>query len=299
VVIPFLLLAPGYFAKEFQLGTLTQTSSAFGRVESALSFIINSYQSIASYLASINRLTSFETAIAQAQAAGVGDKTIHRERAPDRNVHVGGAVLTLPNGAPIVRVDSLDLGQARRTLLIGPSGSGKSTLFRAIAGIWPFGEGRVGIPADAEVMLLPQRPYLPQGTLRAAMAYPAEADAYDDAAIRAAMEKVKLGHLQDRLDEIDLWGQRLSGGEQQRLAVARALLAKPDWLFLDEATASLDEKLEGELYATIDTALPQTRVVSIGHRSTLREMHDAVVTMEPNPDGTYTPRMAAKLPAEA
>ncbi|MGQ3283452.1 ABC transporter ATP-binding protein/permease [Bosea sp. (in: a-proteobacteria)] len=299
VVIPFLLLAPGYFAKEFQLGTLTQTSSAFGRVESALSFIINSYQSIASYLASINRLTSFETAIAQAQAAGVGDKTIHRERAPDRNVHVGGAVLTLPNGAPIVRVDSLDLGQARRTLVVGPSGSGKSTLFRAIAGIWPFGEGRVGIPADAEVMLLPQRPYLPQGTLRAAMAYPAEADAYDDAAIRAAMEKVKLGHLQDRLDEIDLWGQRLSGGEQQRLAVARALLAKPDWLFLDEATASLDEKLEGELYATIDIALPQTRVVSIGHRSTLREMHDAVVTMEPNPDGTYTPRMAAKLPAEA
>ncbi len=299
VVIPFLLLAPGYFAKEFQLGTLTQTSSAFGRVESALSFIINSYQSIASYLASINRLTSFETAIAQAQAAGVGDKTIHRERAPDRNVHVSGAVLTLPNGAPILRVDSLDLGQARRTLLIGPSGSGKSTLFRAIAGIWPFGEGRVGIPAEAEVMLLPQRPYLPQGTLRAAMAYPAEADAYDDAAIRAAMEKVKLGHLQDRLDEIDLWGQRLSGGEQQRLAVARALLAKPDWLFLDEATASLDEKLENEIYATIDTALPLTRVVSIGHRSTLREMHDAVVTMEPNPDGTFTPRMAVKVPAEA
>ena len=160
-------------------------------------------------------------------------------------MHVGGVTLTLPNGAPIVRVDDLDLGQVRRTLVVGPSGSGKSTLFRAIAGIWPFGEGKVGIPANAEIMLLPQRPYLPQGTLRAALAYPSEADAYGDAEIQDAMDKVKLGHLRDRLDEVDLWGQRLSGGEQQRLAVARALLARPDWLFLDEATASLDEKLGG------------------------------------------------------
>ncbi len=299
VVIPYVLLAPYYFAGAISFGVLSQVASAFGRVETAMSFFINSYQSIASYLASINRLTTFETAIAQAQAAGVGDNTIHRDPAPDRDVHVGGATLTLPNGAPIVRVDDLDLGAVRRTLVVGPSGSGKSTLFRAIAGIWPFGEGKVGIPANAEIMLLPQRPYLPQGTLRAALAYPSEADAYADAAIQDAMDKVKLGHLRDRLDEVDLWGQRLSGGEQQRLAVARALLAKPDWLFLDEATASLDEKLEGELYAAIDMALPETRVVSIGHRGTLREMHDAVVTMEPNDDGTFTPRMAAKASAEA
>jgi putative ATP-binding cassette transporter len=299
VVIPFVLLAPYYFAGAITFGVLTQVSSAFGRVETAMSFFINSYQSIASYLASINRLTTFETAIAQAQAASVGDKTIHRDPAPDRDVHVGGATLTLPNGAPIVRVDDLDLGQVRRTLVVGPSGSGKSTLFRAIAGIWPFGEGKVGIPANAEIMLLPQRPYLPQGSLRAALAYPSEADAYGDAEIQDAMDKVKLGHLRDRLDEVDLWGQRLSGGEQQRLAVARALLARPDWLFLDEATASLDEKLEGELYAAIDKALPETRVVSIGHRGTLREMHDAVVTMEPNADGTFSPRMPVKVPAEA
>lgn len=299
VVIPFVLLAPYYFAGAITFGVLTQVSSAFGRVETAMSFFINSYQSIASYLASINRLTTFEAAIAQSQAAEVGGATIHRDPAPDRDVHVGDAVLALPNGAPIVRVGDLDLGAARRTLLVGPSGSGKSTLFRAIAGIWPFGEGKVGIPANAEIMLLPQRPYLPQGSLRAALAYPSEAETYGDEAIRQAMEKVRLGHLRDRLDEVDLWGQRLSGGEQQRLAVARALLAKPDWLFLDEATASLDEKLEGEIYATIDEALPNTRVVSIGHRSTLREMHDAVVTMEPNPDGTFTPRLPAKAPAAA
>ncbi|HEV2553743.1 MAG TPA: ABC transporter ATP-binding protein/permease [Bosea sp. (in: a-proteobacteria)] len=299
VVVPYILLAPHYFSGRITLGIMTQVAGAFDRVQTAMSFFIDRYQAIASYIASINRLTSFEAAIAEAQAATAGEAGLHRLSGPDADVHIGATTLTLPNGAPIVRVDSLDLGQARRTLVVGPSGSGKSTLFRAIAGIWPFGEGQVGIPADAEIMLLPQRPYLPQGTLRSALAYPAEAGAYDDAAIREAMDKVRLGHLRDRLDEIDFWGQRLSGGEQQRLAVARALLAKPDWLFLDEATASLDEKLENEIYATIDEILPQTRVISIGHRSTLREMHDVVVTMEPNPDGTYTPRMPAKLPAEA
>ena len=268
---PIVLLAPYYFAGAITFGVLNQVASAFGRVETAMSFFINSYQSIASYLASINRLTTFEAAIAQAQAADAGDKGIHQAKAAGAAVHVDDAVLTLPNGQPIVRVNGLDLGAQRRTLVVGPSGSGKSTLFRAIAGIWPFGEGKVGIPAGADIMLLPQRPYLPQGSLRAAIAYPSEEHVYSDADIRAAMDKVKLGHLADRLDEVDLWGQRLSGGEQQRLAVARALLAKPDWLFLDEATASLDEKLEGEIYALIDKALPETRIVSIGHRSTLRD----------------------------
>ena len=197
----------------------------------------------------------------------------------------------------VLRDIDLTVSRGERIVIAGPSGSGKSTLFRAIAGIWPFGDGKVGIPADAKIMLLPQRPYLPQGTLRAALAYPEREEAYDDAAIREAMAKVKLGHLADKLDETDLWGQRLSGGEQQRLAVARALLSKPDWLFLDEATASLDEKLEGEIYATIDRELPQTRIVSIGHRATLREMHDTIVTMEPNADGTFTPTPTAKAPA--
>jgi putative ATP-binding cassette transporter len=253
-----------------------------------MSFFIDRYQSIASYVASINRLTTFEAAIAQ--AAGAGDKGIQEASAKGDTVHVDEATLSLPNGQPIVRVRDLDLGAGRRTLVIGPSGSGKSTLFRAIAGIWPFGQGKVGIPARAEIMLLPQRPYLPQGSLRAALAYPAPAGTYGEAEIKAAMHLTKLDHLSERLDEVDLWGQRLSGGEQQRLAVARALLAKPDWLFLDEATASLDEKLEGEIYAAIEQALPQTKIVSIGHRSTLRAMHDSIVIMQPNEDGTFSPK---------
>ena len=294
VVVPYILLAPHYFSGKITLGIMTQVASAFDRVQTAMSFFIDRYQSIASYVASINRLTTFEAAIAQAQAANAGDKGIHEVPTKGDAVHVDEATLSLPNGQPIVRVRDLDLGTSRRTLVIGPSGSGKSTLFRAIAGIWPFGQGKVGIPAGAEIMLLPQRPYLPQGSLRAALAYPAPLDAYGEAEIKAAMQLTKLDHLSERLDEVDLWGQRLSGGEQQRLAVARALLAKPDWLFLDEATASLDEKLEGEIYAAMEQALPQTRIVSIGHRSTLRAMHDSIVIMQPNEDGTFSPKAESR-----
>jgi putative ATP-binding cassette transporter len=299
VVVPYILLAPHYFAGTITLGIMTQVASAFDRVQTAMSFFIDRYQSIAQYVASINRLTSFEAAVAQAQAATAGERGLHMATAPNNLVHANGVTLALPNGAPIVRVNDLNLGRERRTLVVGPSGSGKSTLFRAIAGIWPFGEGKVDVPAGAQIMLLPQRPYLPQGTLRAALAYPSPEDSYGDAEIREAMGKVKLAHLAERLDEIDLWGQRLSGGEQQRLAFARALLARPDWLFLDEATASLDEKLEGEIYATINSELPEAYIVSIGHRSTLRDMHDAIMTMEPNEDGTFSPMPTGKELAPA
>jgi len=296
VVLPYIILAPYYFAGTITLGVMMQVAGAFDRVQTALSFIINSYSSIASYLASIARLTTFEHEIEQARD-DAADATLLRVKGAAQDVTVSDTTLKLPNGQPIVRVGGLDFGKARSTLLVGPSGSGKSTLFRAIAGIWPFGDGKVGIPKDAEIMLLPQRPYLPQGSLRSALAYPSEGEAYSEQAIREAMGKVRLGHLADRLDEVDLWGQRLSGGEQQRLAVARALLAKPDWLFLDEATASLDEKLEVEIYDAIARELPETRIVSIGHRSALRGMHEAIVTMEPNTDGTFTPTPTAKAPA--
>lgn len=292
VVLPYIILGPYFFAGTITLGILQQVAGAFDRVQTALSFIINSYSSIASYLASINRLTSFENAIAEARALPA-ESGLRREPAKSDQVLLEEGVIDLPNGRPLVRLDGLDLAKGRSTLLLGPSGSGKSTLFRAIAGIWPYGRGKVGVPEGAEIMLLPQRPYLPQGSLRAALAYPSEPDAFSDADIHAAMEKVQLGHLAERLDEIDLWGQRLSGGEQQRLAVARALLAKPDWLFLDEATASLDEKLEGEIYEVIRRELPQASIVSIGHRSTLRAMHDELIAMEKNADGTFSPKTKA------
>ena len=164
--------------------------------------------------------------------------------------------------------------------MVGPSGSGKSTLFRAIAGLWPFGSGEILQPAYAKLMLLPQRPYLPIGPLRAALAYPSTASAYSEHELQAALIKVGLPALGDRLDDEDNWQMRLSGGEQQRLAVARALLAKPDWLFLDEATASLDEKSEADLYRVIVETLPNATLVSIGHRSTLAAFHKRRIELQ-------------------
>ncbi|WP_186417898.1 ABC transporter ATP-binding protein/permease [Bosea sp. CS1GBMeth4] len=299
VVVPYILLAPHYFSSKITLGIMTQVASAFDRVQTAMSFFIDSYQTIAAYVASINRLTTFEAAIAQAEAQGAGGAgaAIDLAEKPGRDTTIETLSLALPTGKPIVQVSGLTLSAGRSTLVIGPSGSGKSTLFRALAGIWPFGEGKIATPAGQRMLLLPQRPYLPQGSLRTALAYPAGPDTFSDVEIQAAMEKVKLGHLADRLDEVDLWGQRLSGGEQQRLAVARALLAKPDWLFLDEATASLDEQLEGEIYEVIRRELPGTSIVSIGHRSTLRAMHDDLIVMEKNADGTFSPRAKAMTAA--
>ena len=198
--------------------------------------------------------------------------------------------IALPNGKEIVRADALVFKPGESALITGPSGSGKSTLLRATSGIWPYGSGRIRIPEGESALVLPQRPYLPNGTLRAAVSYPAEPGAYADADIRAALQAARLEPFADRLDDDDVWSQRLSGGEQQRLAVARALLAKPRWLLLDEATAALDEKLEAEVYQAIFDHLPQTTVISIGHRSTLLAMHKRHLNLEKQADGVYMPR---------
>ena len=184
------------------------------------------------------------------------------------------------------------------TLVTGPSGSGKSTLFRALAGIWPFGAGRITVPAGAKVMLLPQKPYIPIGSLRNAVTYPADPSGFDDLNLRAVLDAARLGAFVERLDEEDNWSQRLSGGEQQRLAIARALLARPDWLFLDEATSALDEASEAALYHALAESLPDTTLVSIGHRSTLSAFHQRRIEMQPHGDGVFTPAEMAKTAAE-
>ncbi len=169
----------------------------------------------------------------------------------------------------LLSVPEAVIHQGERVLVTGPSGAGKSTLFRALAGIWPFGEGRVLVPDGARALFLPQRPYLPLGTLRRALCYPAAPDAHDDAAAREALAAVGLAHLAPRLDEEDAWSQRLSGGEQQRLQWARALLNRPDWLFLDESTASLDAAMEQRLHEELLRRLPGLTLVSIAHRPAL------------------------------
>jgi vitamin B12/bleomycin/antimicrobial peptide transport system ATP-binding/permease protein len=288
VVVPYILTAPYYFIGRITLGQMQQVVGAFSRVESALTYFITIYTTLADYRAVLDRLTSFESAIHSAQRVGGESKIVHAPATGDR-LRLDHLDLKLPEGRSLLHADGVAFKTGERTLLTGPSGSGKSTLFRAIAGIWPFGEGQVAMPEGATMMLLPQRPYIPVGTLRSAVTYPGVEGSYDDAAITDALRAAKLPHIADRLDEERSWAQTLSLGEQQRLAVARALLEKPDWLFLDEATAALDEPTEADIYRVIKERLPNTTVVSIGHRSTLAAFHDRRMNMQADQGGLFTP----------
>ena len=200
---------------------------------------------------------------------------------------LSGVEIKLPDGKPLSEPFDLRLVANENVLLSGPSGSGKSTLFRVISGIWPYRDGSVGTPPGASVMVLPQKPYLPIGTLLAAVCYPRPAGAYDVADVTSVLRDVGLSKLVDKLDIDDNWTQRLSGGEQQRLAIARAVLAKPNWLFLDEATAAMDPKLEGEIYRTLSAKLPDTTIISIAHRDTLAEHHARHLTLHDDGTGRF------------
>jgi putative ATP-binding cassette transporter len=299
VVFPYILAAPSYFLKKITLGQFQQTGDAFSSVQSSLSFFINSYVTIAAYKANTNRLASFKRAMTLAEAYSAASDGLGHGNATGSDVTATGLTLALPDGRTIVTADSLAMTKGASTLVTGPSGSGKSTLFRAIAGIWPFGKGRIDVPAGQSALVLPQRPYIPLGTLRGAVCYPNTTDQFPDAAIREALVAAQLPALVDRLDEVDAWDQRLSGGEQQRLAIARAVLAKPEWLFLDESTAALDEPSEAGIYQMLRETLPNTTIVSIGHRSTLHEHHQRRVDMQSTGDGRFSPReLRAAAPAE-
>ncbi len=271
IIFPYVVAAPRYFSGAIQLGGLMQTASAFGQVQDALSWFVSAYVQLAQWKATVDRLTSFRAATgaaaAQREGAGITATQVGEALAAD-NVE-----LRLPAGDPLVVPFDAAIRPGESVLVTGPSGSGKSTLFRAIAGIWPFGGGRLTKPA-ARMLFLPQKPYLTIGTLREQLAYPAAPAAFGDDAYRAALEDCGLGRFAGRLEEQQHWAQVLSPGEQQRIAFARALLHRPQWLFLDEATASLDEESEARLYRLLKERLPGTAVVSIGHRPTLAQFHD-------------------------
>ena len=281
VIFPYILVAPAYFfADKIQLGGMMQTGSAFSSVQSALSFFVSTYRTLAEWRAVIARLDGFEDAIASAAkllAAAGSIKLV--PSAGSEAIELRQLLVRLPNGTPLVSADGFSLRSNERTLVTGPSGAGKSTLFRAVAGIWPFGTGAIAIPSRATLMMLPQRPYFPVGSLKAAIVYPAEASAYGSEAVGNALAAVGLPQLASRLEEDAHWNRMLSLGEQQRLGLARALLHAPQYLFLDEATASLDEPSEAALYRLLAEKLPATTVVSIGHRSTLEAFHQRHVVL--------------------
>ena len=273
VVFPFIMVSPAYFAGLVQLGGLMQTANAFGRVQDALSVFVTIYRSLAEWRSVIERLNGFDRSIAAARALTSTPPVVTVAPGDGAAITFQDLALRLPNGVPLINVSDIAIAAGEKVLVNGPSGSGKSTFFRALAGIWPFGEGTVKVPKDAKVMMLPQRPYFPIAPLAAAVAYPAEPGTFDSAHVAELIAAVGLPALAARIEEEAHWNRMLSLGEQQRLGIARALLHAPDYLFLDEATASLDEAAEAAVYRLIEERLAGTTVVSIGHRSTLAAFH--------------------------
>lgn len=281
IIFPFVVAAPRYFRGEIPLGGLVQTASAFGQVQDSLSFIVTSYTEIAEWRSVVQRLVGFEDALSRVRAQADALDGIRREDGDAPALTVENVDLTLPEGKALVSGITLALAPGESALLSGPSGIGKSTLIRAIAGIWPFGRGKIRIPRG-RALFLPQKPYLPIGTLREVVSYPTPAGGLHDQALREVLADVGLPELADRLDEAGNWALQLSPGEQQRIAFARALVQKPDWLFLDEATSAMDEASETRLYQLVRDRLRGTGVLSIGHRSTLRAFHGRQLVVKPN-----------------
>jgi putative ATP-binding cassette transporter len=271
--------APRFFSGAIQLGELMQISSAFGQVQGALGWFVDSYSSLAAWRATTDRLTSFEAsfhALAQTNKALVATDSVAIET---NDLH-----LELPNGAVLLNQVHLSAQAGDSILLQGPSGSGKSTLFRALAGIWPFASGHLQRPANS--MFIPQRPYFPNGPLRDALAYPQSPALYSDAELKDALSSALLPSLTDQLDEVAAWSQTLSGGEQQRLAIARVLLKKPAWIFADEATSALDAVAEESIYMTLLAHIKQTHgaIISIAHKASVAAFHTQRWVLEALPE---------------
>ncbi len=272
VIVPILMSAPKYFSGDMQLGGFIQTLSAFGRVQDALSYFVEAYDTIAQYVAVIRRLGGFTGHMEAAE-------NMQASFGFDSRDDINGLVLQdvqveLPDGRRLFEGLSLAVPAGKYLLVSGNSGCGKSTLLRALAGIWPYGCGNVSLPSGWRSMFLPQRPYLPLGSLRRAIYYPQPVPENESADLRELLERFGIGRLADRLDEVDDWSRILSLGEQQRLAFIRILLFRPDIVFLDESTSAMDEQREAEAYDILKELLPEMAVISVGHRSTLFKKHD-------------------------
>jgi putative ATP-binding cassette transporter len=284
IIVPIVVVSPIYFAGAMQLGGLVQTSTAFTTVHTALSFFVTIYVELAEWRAVIARLDGFDRSIAGARATATPPPGYILSDPEKAGLTINELSIYLPTGAPLVATENLIIQPGQRALITGPSGSGKSTFFRAVAGIWPFKSGTVVVPRGAKLMVLPQRPYFLIASLEDAVTYPSPHGTFKTERIVKVLRSVGLPALAERLSEEAHWNQILSLGEQQRLSMARAILQAPDYLFLDEATASLDEQSEATVYLAIQEQLPGVTVVSIGHRSTLIAAHNRHLTLHPGID---------------
>ncbi|MGC8507155.1 MAG: ABC transporter ATP-binding protein/permease [Thiomonas sp.] len=308
IIFPILVAAPRYFAGQIQLGGLTQTAQAFGQVQGALSWFIGAYTSIADWRATVERLHTFVEAMRAAQQAphqptptapaGLGAQApagVVPLRSARESVALGDLLLLAPDGRPLLQCAGEHISRGQHTLFTGPSGSGKSTLVRWLAGIWPYAlHAEHAHAPSGRTLFLPQKPYLPLGTLKQALTYPLSPDQFTEAQINEALQLARVPYLQASLDQVDTWMQRLSPGEQQRLAVARALLVAPDWLFMDEATSALDAPTERAMYALLLQRLPGVTLVSVAHRAGVVAFHQQVFAVEADPGGQGTARLVRR-----
>jgi putative ATP-binding cassette transporter len=280
-VFPLVVASPRYFAGEIPLGMLTQTAGAFGRVQGSLSWFVDVWPTLADWKATIDRLTTFGESMEAARRITRESSGFTVERVDEPVLRLEDVEVALPTGRILLNQVDLEVRPGDRLVIQGPSGSGKTTLFRVLAGLWPYGRGSIQLPKDARILFLPQKPYLPVGTLREALCFPDRPDAHGLVAIGEALAATGLDHLADRLEEERFWSPVLSPGEQQRLAVARAILLRPDWLFLDEATSALDAAMEAKLYKILRERLPETAIISIAHNPSVAAFHDRRLVIDP------------------
>jgi putative ATP-binding cassette transporter len=283
-VVPFLVAAPAFFFGRLTWGAVMQANIAYGQVSSALTWFVNAYVEIARWRASLERLFSFTEAIEQ---TGEPERGIQFATTQDPAIRLVDLRVELPDGRMLLEGVNAAIAAGDRLVVQGPSRSCKSTIFRVLAGVWRFGLGRVELPEKGRMLFVPQRPYLPIGTLRAAIADPSPAEDFDDERVREVLRLMDLARLTERLDEVEHWEQHLSTEEQQRLALARVLLLEPDWIFLDEATSTLDEEVEERFYDLLEERLPHATVVSVAGRPGLMQFHDKRWTIAPR-DGAAT-----------
>jgi len=297
VIFPVLAAAPLYFAngasfglgpfrfifftaQKFEIGAIQQTLRAFGQVQGALSWVVNSFTSLAAWKATVDRLTSFTTAMEEVHATRENPSALKPAANTRDELSITDLELNLPGGEPLLAGITASVAPGETLLIQGPTGSGKSTLMRAMAGLWPYGKGAIELPARGKTFFLPQKPYLPIGTLRAVVSYPSRPEGFSDEAIADALKACGLSRLAGRLGETSSWYQELSPGEQQRLAFARLFLQAPDFVFLDEATSAMDAASEQAMYALLKERLPKAAVISVGHRTSLLEFHQRTLTVK-------------------
>ena len=283
-IVPVLVAAPAYFAGLITLGNIVQVRFAYGQVAGGLSWFVNAYQEIARWRANVERLCTFVHVIEAAERE-LATSDIHRTTSDRESLELEDLRLESPDGRLLLDHVNATVAQGDRVAILGPSGTGKTMLIRAIVGIWPFGSGRIEVPARPRMMFLPQRPYMPTGSLRAIVSFPAAEGSFRDEKVRELLRLVGLGHLESRLGEADQWEQQLSPHEQQRIGFVRVLLHEPEWIFLDKATSALDEDMEKHFYELLEERLPHATIVSVAHRPEIAAYHTRRWTLVPGADG--------------